>query len=126
MKLKHMFTINLFIAVFFGVSCALFPRWAFHLYGLAPDQAAIWMARTLGGSILGFATLMWFGRRAASDETRRTIALALLVQDTFGFFASVEIQLTGSINALGWSNLILYGGLALAYAFFLFIRPKNI
>jgi hypothetical protein len=69
---------------------------------------------------------MWFGRRAASTEIRRAIALALLVQDTVGFFASVEIQLTGNINALGWSNLILYGGLALSYALFLFLLPKNI
>jgi hypothetical protein len=125
MKLRHLFTINLFFAVFFGVSCSLFPRWVIQLYGLAPNDAAIWTTRLVGGSILGFATLMWFGRKAASVDTRRAIALALLVQDTIGCVASIEIQLTGSVNAFGWSSIALYGLLALAYAFFLFVRSKD-
>jgi hypothetical protein len=58
-------------------------------------------------------------------EARRAIALALLVQDGIGFIASLEIQRTGSVNAFGWSNLVLYGFLALAYAFFVFFRPKD-
>lgn len=126
MKLRHLFTINLFFAVFFGVSCSLFPRWVFQLYGLAPNDAAIWTTRLVGGSILGFATLMWFGRKATSVDARRAIALALLVQDIIGCVASIEIQLTGSVNAFGWCSLALYGLLALAYAFFLFVRPKDI
>jgi len=125
MKLQHLFTINLFFAVFFGVSCSLFPRWVFQLYGIVPDDAAIWTTRLVGGSILGFATLMWFGRKAASVEARRAIALALLVQDTIGCVASLEIQLTGIVNAFGWFSLALYGLLALAYAFFLFVRPQD-
>jgi hypothetical protein len=126
MKLRHLFTINFFFAVFFGVSCSLFPRWVFQLYGLAPNDAAIWTTRLVGGSILGFATLMWFGRKAASIDARRAIALALLIQDIIGCVASIEIQLTGSVNAFGWCSLALYGLLALAYAFFLFVRPKDI
>jgi hypothetical protein len=125
MKLRHLFAINCIIAVFFGLACSLFPRWVFQFYGAAYDAAAIWSARLAGGSILGFATLMWFGARAATVEARRAIALALLVQDGIGFIASLEIQGTGSVNALGWSNPVLYALLALAYAFFIFVRPKD-
>jgi len=125
MKLRHLFTINIFFAAFFGVSCTLFPRFVFWLYGLVPDDAAIWVTRLVGGSILGFATLMWFGMRAASVDTRRAIALALLVQDAIGCVASIVFQLTGKVNTFGWFSLALYGVLALAYAFFLFIRPKE-
>ncbi len=126
MKLRHLFTINIFFAIFFGLSCALFPAWVFQLYGLAaPDPAGIWVTRLLGGSILGFAVLMWFGRKAAVIETRRAIAYALLTQDTIGLIASVEMQLTGLVNAFGWASLALYGLLALAYAWYLFSRPKD-
>jgi hypothetical protein len=125
MKLTHLFTLNLFFAIFFGVSCFLFPYWVYQLYGLVGDDAAIWTARLVGGSILGFATLMWFGRKAASRDARRAIALALLIQDTIGFLASLEIQLTGKTNAFGWLSLALYGVLAFAYAFFLFLRPED-
>jgi hypothetical protein len=124
MKLRHLFTINIFIAAFFGLACAFFPAWSLRLYGLDPTAAAIWTTRLVGGSILGFATLMYFGRTSADPETRRAIALALLIQDLVGLLASLEIQLRGSINTLGWSNLVLYGLLALGYAWFRFIKPE--
>ncbi len=124
MQLRHLFTINIFLAAFFGLFCSLFPRWVLQLYGLATNDAAIWVTRLVGGSILGYATLMWFGRKTDSVEVRRAIALALLMQDAIGFIASIEIQLGGSMNAFGWSNPILYGLLTLGYAYFLFIRPK--
>jgi hypothetical protein len=124
-KLRHLFAINLFIAIFFGLSCSLFPAWVIRLYGLQHNPAAIWTTRLVGGSILGYATLMWFGRRAESVEARRAIALALLVQDTIGLLASLEIQLGGAINGFGWSNLVLYGLLALGYAYFLFLRRQD-
>jgi len=126
MKLKHLFTINIFFAVFFGFSCALFAGWALRIYGIVPEAGALWTTRLVGGSILGFASLMWFGRRTESKETRRALALALLIQDSVGFAASLIVQLSGSVNALGWSNPVLYGLLALGYAYFLFVKPSAI
>jgi hypothetical protein len=78
------------------------------LYGLAPNDAAVWVTRLVGGSILCFATLLWFGRTSADPNARRAIAIALFVNDAVGTFASFEIQLRGSVNALGWSNPVLY------------------
>ncbi len=126
MKLRHLFTLNIFFAAFFGVTCTLFPAWVLGLYDLASSDAAIWMTRLVGGSILCFATLFWFGRRVADGNARRAIALALFVNDSVGTVASLEIQLWGSANVLGWSNPILYALLTLGYAYFLFIRPKDI
>jgi hypothetical protein len=122
MTLRRLFTVNFFIAFFFGGSCAFFPAWALRIYGLAPEAGAIWTTRLVGGSILGFATLMLYGRGRASAEAGQAIAFALFVQDLLGFFASLEIQLRGDLNVLGWSNPVLYGLLALAYAFFAFRR----
>lgn len=85
----------------------------------------MWTARLVGGSILGFATLMWFGAKVASIDTRMAIARGLLVQDAIGFIASVAFQLTGTVNTFGWFSLALYGLLAMAYAFFLFARPES-
>jgi hypothetical protein len=125
MKLRHLFTINIFFAIFFGLACALLPEWSLKLYGVTPDDGAIWMTRVAGGSILGFATLMWYGRRRASIDARRAIALALCAQDAIGAIACLEIQIKGSANTLGWSNPILYALLALGYAWFVFLRPAD-
>ena len=124
MKLQHLFTVNLVFAIFFGLSCAIFPAWVFQLYGLTGDPGGLWVARLAGGSILGFATLMWFGRKAARVEARRAIALALLVQDAIGLLASLDFQLTGKVNAFGWASSALYGLLMVGYAYFLFVRPQ--
>jgi hypothetical protein len=88
MKLRRLFFINIFFAAFFGLSCTFFPRFVFQLYGVVPDEAAIWLARLVGGSILGLGTLMWFGTKTASVDTRKAIALALLIQDGIGCVAS--------------------------------------
>ena len=126
MKLRHLFTINIFIAILFGLCCALLPGWLGRLYGLVPDEASIWVTRLVGGSILGYATLMWYGRRSESIQTRRAIALALFIQDIIGLAASVEIQLRGNINFLGWPlNILTYGLLTLGYAYFYFFKPEN-
>jgi len=125
MKLKHLFTINIFFAVFFGVTCAFFAGWALRIYGLVPEAGALWTTRLAGGSILGFATLMWHGRKTDSQKARRAIALALLIQDSVGFAASLMIALSGSVNARGWSTSILYALLALGYAYFLFVNPER-
>ncbi len=124
MKLRHLFIINIFFAAFFGISCSLFPRFVFWLYSLSPEDSAIWVTRLVGGSILGYATLMWFGIKTTSIDTRKAIALALLVQDSISCIASIAFQLTGKVNVFGWFSLALYGVLALAYAFFLFVKPN--
>jgi hypothetical protein len=123
MKLRNLFIVNIFIAIFFGGTCTFLPGFVFSLYGIVPDEASIWLSRLAGGSILAFATLMWFGIKTASAESRRAIAIALLVQDTVGFFASLIFQLTGKVNAFGWLSLALYGALTLAYAYFILVRP---
>ena len=126
MKLKHLFTLNLFISIFFGIASVFFTSWSLSHYGMPPEPDVIWIGRLAGGSILGFATLMWFGRRSESRETRRAIALALLIQYVVGLSASLLIHLEVIRSIVGWSDLLVYGLLALAYAWFLFIKPENI
>lgn len=124
MKLKHLFMINLFIAIPIGLSCVFVPGWTVRLYGLIPDEGKIWITRLIGGSILGYASLMWFGKSSGSFKMRRAIALALFIQDIVGLAGSLEIQLSGNINVLGWPlNILTYGFLAFGYAYFYFINP---
>ena len=123
MRLRHLFAVNIIFALFFGLSCTLLPRSVFWLYGVQPQEPALWATKLLGGSILGFATLMWFGFNAASIDSRRAIASALIVQDLIGCIASLQFQLTYEVNIVGWFSLTLYGVLALWYASFLFLRP---
>jgi hypothetical protein len=100
MKLRHLFAINIFFAIYFGGTCTFFPQFVFFLYNLTPDVATIWVFRLAGGSILAFATLMWFGMRSTSVDSRRAIALALIVQDSIGCIASFIFQLAEKGNLI--------------------------
>jgi hypothetical protein len=123
-KLKNLFLINLFIAVPIGLSCVFIPGWTIRLYGMIPDEGKIWVTRLAGGSILGYASLMWFGKKSGSYKARRAIALALFIQDIVGLTGSLIIQFSGSMNFLGWPlNVLTYGLLALGYGYFIFIKP---
>lgn len=126
MTLRTLFTINIVLATFFGLTCAIVPVQLIALYGLGLSPAGVWVTRLLGGSLLGFATLMWYGRTMASVEAGRAIALALFAQDIVGTAASLQIQLTGLPNAFGWSNPVLYGLLTLGYAYFAFLPSKPV
>jgi hypothetical protein len=91
-----------------------------------PDVGSVWVTRLVGGSILGYASLMWFGSKSESVKTRRAIALALIIQDSVGLVESLEIQLSGEVNFLGWPlNVLPYGLLAFGYAYFYFVKPEN-
>jgi len=125
MNLRRLFALNLVFALFFGLGCSLIPRQLFALYGLDIGETARWTTRLVGGSILGFATLMWYGMRTNSPEAQMAITVALFVQVIVGFFASMEIQLSGALSPAGLSNPILYLFLALGYAYFVYVRPTT-
>ncbi len=123
MQLRHIFIVNAFIALFLGVTSTIFPEFVYRLYGVIPDAAAIWIARCMGGAMLAFFTLMWYGSRSMSAEARRAIAFALLIQDVIAGIASILFQLSGRLNTFGWATIGVYFAFALLYVWFLYFRP---
>lgn len=123
MSLRHLFGINFFLALILGLTCLLLPRQLFGIYGLILGPPGIWTTRLLGGALLGFAALIWFGWKSAPPEARRAIAVALLIQNVIGLVGSVEFQLSGHVGRIGYVNLALFLVLALGYSFFLFLKP---
>lgn len=123
-KLRHIFTINVFCALFFGLTCLFVPRWLFSLYGAELGEAGTYMTRLGGAAYLAFATLTWLARKATAKETRLNLALALFIQDLIGFVVALHGQLAGLMNLIGWSTVLIYLFLALGYGYFLFIKTE--
>ena len=57
MRLRQLFTINLFLALFFGLSCSLAPAWVLGLYGLEPDAGLIWVTRRKSATAFSYFPL---------------------------------------------------------------------
>jgi len=125
MKLNTLFTINTIVAGVFGLAFVLVPETAISFYGATLSPAGVLVARLFGAALFGYAVLSWFARNAGESEARNAIVLAIFVGDAIGFIVALLGQLSGVVNAFGWSTVVIYLLLALGFGYFTFVKPKN-
>ena len=122
MKLGTLFVITAVVAFLFGLAFVLIAGPLMSLYGVSLSPGGLLVARLFGAALLGFAVLTWCARNAEESEGRRAIILALFISDAIGFIVALIGQLSGAVNALGWSTVIIYLLLALGFGYFQFMN----
>jgi hypothetical protein len=125
MKLSTMFIIYAVISAIFGLTFIFMPQTALALYGITLSAGGILIARLFGAALLEFALLSWLVRNAGDSEARKAIILAVFVGEVVGFIVALVGQLSGEVNALGWSTVAVYLLLALGFGYFQFIKPST-
>lgn len=123
MKLSTMFIIYAVISAIFGLTFIFIPETALALYGITLSPDGILIARLFGAALLEFALLSWLVRNVGDSEARKAIILAVFVGEVVGFIVALVGQLSGEVNALGWSTVAIYLLLALGFGYFQFIKP---
>jgi len=123
MTLKLLFTLTAVVGAVFGLGFLLLPASVLALYGVADDPALLYLARLLGASYLGYAALSWLVRDAPASPAGRGIVLAFFIAFAVGLVASVVGQLSGAVNALGWSTVAIFALFTLGYAYYQFMQP---
>jgi uncharacterized membrane protein YfcA len=123
MKLNTLMVVNALIAGVFGVGFIVVPGQVTSAYGPEITPQLEYVTRLFGAALLAFAVLTWTARNATDSDTRRAILLALFVGDGVGFIVSLMSQLSGVMNALGWTTVLIYLLLALGFGYFL-AQPK--
>ena len=124
MKLSTLMVINAIVALLFGLAFVLMAGTLLSFYGITPSPGGLIPARLFGATLLGYAVLTWFARNTEESEARRAIVLALFVSDVVGFIVALVGQLSGAVNALGWSTVVIYLLLALGFGYFQFMKPS--
>jgi hypothetical protein len=117
MKLGLVFTLNAVIAIAFGVAFVIVPSEVLAAYGVTLTPGTALVARLFGAALVGFGVISWFARSAAPSEAVRAIVLGFCIDSFVGCVVALQGQLAGTVNALGWSTVVLYGFFAVAYAF---------
>ena len=115
MKLSTFLVITAVVAFLFGLAFVLIAGPLMSLYGASLSPGGLLVARLFGAALLGFAVLTWCARNAEDSEGRKAIILALFISDAIGFIVALIGQLSGVVNALGWSTVIIYLLLALGF-----------
>ena len=125
MKLSTMFIIYAAISAIFGLAFVFVPETSLALYGITLSPGGILIARLFGAALLEFALLSWLARNAGDSEARKAIILAVFIGEAVGFIVVVLGQLSGEVNALGWSTVAVYLLLALGFGYFQFMKPST-
>ncbi|MCG2767002.1 MAG: hypothetical protein L6435_01270 [Anaerolineae bacterium] len=127
MKLKQLFVVHSFVALFHGGGFVLAPELFMSLYGISlADPAAVFVARLFGAALLIYCFVAWFARDAEDSAARRAIVLGFFLSGIIGFIVALQGQLTGVTNSLGWLVVGLYLVLiGVGYGYFHFVKPDT-
>jgi hypothetical protein len=125
MKLSTFLSIVGVVAILFGIGFLAAPAEVLAQYGITADRTVVLMSRLFGGALINLGLLLWFARYIVDPVGRRSIVLAGLIGDVIGFFVALQAQMSGDVNALGWSTVIIYALFAIGFGCFQFAPKSN-
>ena len=116
MTVKLYFAIFAVLSLLFGISFVLAPDQVLSNYGIEDSPDVALMSRLFGGALLALAVILWCARDF-SEAAVRPVLIGLCVADVVNFVVSVaainlviSIMATsaGTMNAMGWSTVLIY------------------
>jgi FtsH-binding integral membrane protein len=116
MRLNTVLLVGGLLALVFGLGFLLLPETLLPFYGVEPGPATVLMSRFFGAALVQLGTALYLVRDTREPGTQRGLALAGVVGSFVGLAVALMGQLSGLVNATGWSTVVIYGGLLLAYA----------
>jgi hypothetical protein len=125
MRLKTLMIVNAVIAAVYGIAFVVIPGRLVSLYGVTADPPLRYVGQFLGAALVGFAVLSWLARNAPDSPTRRAIVLGLGTACAVGCVIALLGQVSAVVNALGWSTVVIYFLLAVAFGYFALPRPPS-
>jgi hypothetical protein len=108
MTLKNFFTVYAVLAALFGVGFVASPNDVLGMYGVPASTHIALMGRLFGGTLLGFAVIQWFARDLTDGTGLRGLLVGLGVSHVVNFLIAVSATMAGTINALGWTTVLIY------------------
>ena len=122
MTYKNVTTVAAVASFIFGLGFIFMPAQLTGYYNVTLNEGGIFIGQLFGSALFGYGVLNWFGRHFSAEQAQQGLANANLAGDAIGFVFALSAQLNGKagVNALGWSTVLIYLLLALAYAYLRF------
>jgi hypothetical protein len=124
MFLNLVFLLHALSSVLFAVPLLLVPAWLIGLLtGGAPvNPLAEDLARLYGVGLVLITVVTWMARSSPSSNARRIVVISMLVNEALGAVVSLTIH----FPLARWVAVISYLLFAVAYAYILLFRPRDI
>ena len=118
MTIKTYFAIFAVLAGLFGIGFVLAPGAVLSNYGIENSPVVALMSRLFGGTLLAMAVILWSAR--VHDETAlRAVLVGTGIVDAVNFVVALVATSSGTINALGWTTVLIYLCGAIGAGYFL-------
>jgi hypothetical protein len=115
-------TVTAIGSLLFGLAYLLVPASVASLYGITLDASHEY-PRYFGSALLGFAAILWLGRKVTSGPALRAVLVGSFVASFTGLIVAVFHALSGTGNALVWSIAAIYFLLSLGFGDFVLRTP---
>jgi hypothetical protein len=123
MNVRAYFTVFAVLSVLFGMGFVIAPGAVLANYGITATPAVAVMSRLFGGTLMALAVILWMARDF-DPVAARAVLLGLLGADTINLVVSITATVAGTINALGWSTVLIYLAGAFGAGYFLMNPSK--
>lgn len=107
MKFKTFITIHTVVLFLFGLPTLISPRFIWGMYGMEIEGEAIYLVHLLGGLMTANVILSWFYREVSDRKALKAISYQQIWAWLAAFGVGLIGQLTGVMNAMGWSAIVL-------------------
>ena len=101
------------------------PSMFWSLYGVTLSDGATVLVQLFAGVALGNAVLSWLARNTGHSELRQAMLLAFFIGWTVGFIVTLNGQIAGAMNALGWMLVAWCLIFGLCFGYVRFIRRST-
>ncbi len=125
MKLRNLFLIHSLVALLYSLGLLLIPQTMLFLYGMSTTAADKLLAQFFGAQLLTSGMVTLLTRDESASSARSAITLSILISSAVGLIVSIGGTLSHTMNALGWSAIVIFGFFAIAFAYFQFVGPTE-
>ena len=119
---KIFLTVFAVLAALFGVGFVAAPNDVLGIYGFPASPHLAILGRLFGGTLLGLAVLQWLARDFHDESALTSVLMGLGISHLINFLVAVAGTVAGTINALGWSTVVIYLVGAIGCGYFLKTR----
>lgn len=126
MNRQTFMTVAAGVSVVAGLAALLAPAQSSAIFGLDLDTVGVSQARLLGAAYLGYAPIVWFGRKVQDSPAQRAIALGSFVS----WAVSLVVTTAGVMSGLGetqaWLLVVVDAVFTAAWGYFAFIDRAEV
>ena len=108
MTFRTFLIIKAVVCLAFGIFLLLAPSVLIGLLGAELSGGGTFTAREYGAALIGTLLLTWFAKDVKAADAKGAILLDLLVYDAIALVVTFLVVLSGVLNLLGWSIVVVY------------------